>query len=353
VKDTYDQDVPIGASLETLVRHVSDTLRRELETLRATLDQQIASVEARLDDNNHQAAIDATASILARVTGERVDDAQLQIEATATQALAANAVLRTALDNANQQMEAAQASLVKAEADKKAVVAQHRAALSERNKLTTALDKSHAQLIDVQARLKVAQQQTEDLAAERAELQRRLTDVTTAKAAAEAQYQQLAIASQKLTEGLPQSVRTEREQARAIAAVLPIRSQPTEAPKKPLKFSERARDAKRVKIRRGVQVSVDNIPGELVDLSIGGAQATLRQMVKPNQLVQLVLQTVTGPLICKGRVVWTIYEQPGTSLSTYRAGLKFTDVNVAAIDDFMVDFGEEAVVSSTRSAGTA
>ncbi len=104
------------------------------------------------------------------------------------------------------------------------------------------------------------------------------------------------------------------------------------APKKPLQFSDKARDAKRIRIRRGIDVVVDAIPGELVDLSLGGAQALLRQAVKPNQLVRMVVPTATGQLICKGRVVWVTFEQPGTSLSVYRTGVKFSDADPAAVE---------------------
>lgn len=331
MKDTHDQDAQISASLETLVRHVTEASLKELAALRVALDRQISSVEARLDASNHQPAIDATVSILAHVTGERVDHARHQIGTAAEQALAANAMLHTALDNAKQQLEAAQATAARADADRKAMA---------------------AQLLDVQVRLRKSEQETGALAAERVELQQRLDDASTARATAEAQYQQLLIASQRLTEGLSQTLRQEREQVRTIAAAFAPASTET-VPKKPLKFSAKARDAKRVKIRRGIQVTVDGIPGELVDLSVGGAQAALRQLVKPNQLVQLALPTTTGELLCKGRIVWTFYEQSGTSLSVYRTGVKFTDVDAAAIETFMADFCEKPPVQSHRSSGIA
>ena len=217
--------------------------------------------------------------------------------------------------------------------------------INEKSQLAAALDKSQAQLLDVQARLKSSQQKTEELAVECVDLHRRLKDVAVS-----------------------QTLRQEREQIYAIAAALPMRDEPADAraaapgpapasavspPKQPLQFSEKARDAKRVKIRRGIQVSVDGIPGELVDLSIGGAQAALRQLVKPNQLVQLTLPTAAGQLICKGRIVWAIYEQPGTSLSVYRTGVKFTDVDAVAVETFMADFCEKLPVQSRRSSGIA
>ena len=98
---------------------------------------------------------------------------------------------------------------------------------------------------------------------------------------------------------------------------------------------------------------MDGIPGELVDLSVGGAQAVLRHLVKPNQLVRMVFPTAAGQLTCKGRIVWVLYEQPGTSLSVYRMGVKFTDVDAKAVEDFMRDFCEEPVMPAQQSSGTA
>ena len=355
MKEHHHQDASIGLSLETLARHILETQRSELAALRAAFDRQISSIEARLDANNHQPAIDATVKTIAEVFDERIDGAEQRAETTVTQALAANAMLRKALENAQQQLESAQTAAAAAEADRKAIAAEHREALNEKKKLAAAL--------------KNAQQETEELAIERLELQRTLKDAAAAKAAAERQYQQLVLASQKLSDGLSQTLQGKREPVRPIAAAPPARgsatpskSTPSSIPaaastvgarKKPLQFSGQARDARRVKIRPSTHVSVEGIPGELVDLSVGGAQAVLRQLVKANQLVRMILPTAAGQLICKGRIVWVLYEQPGTSLSVYRFGVKFTDVDAKAVEDFMQDFGEESLAGSQTSSGIA
>jgi len=326
-----------------------------------------------MEARTHQPAIDATVKIIADVIGDNVDRAKQRAEADVTQALAVNAMLRKALDNAQQQVQAAQADLAESDAERKTMAAQQREAVNEKKKLAAALDKSHAELVDAQAQLKNARHETEELAVERLELQRKLKDVSAAKAVAENQYQQLVEASQKLTDGLSRTLQGQREQARPIAAVPapPKRVEPIEAKvepkavrpsaappkapalKKPLQFSGQARDAQRVKIRRGTHITVDGIPGELVDLSVGGAQAIVRQMVKPNQLARLILPTAAGQLICKGRIVWVIYEQPGTSLSVYRFGVKFTDAEGKSVEDFMQDFREEPVAQSRQSSDIA
>ncbi|MEO5742686.1 MAG: PilZ domain-containing protein [Vicinamibacterales bacterium] len=383
MKDKQDDDAPITVSLETLARHILETPRNELSTLRAAFDRQISSIEARMEASTHQPAIDATVKIVAEVIGEHVNRARQRAETDVTQALAVNTMLRKALDNAQQQLESAQADMAAVDADRKAMAVQHREGLNEKKKLSAALDRSHAQLLDVQAQLKNSHQETEELAAERLELQRKLEDVTAAKAVAVTQYQQLASASQKLTDGLSRTLHGQREQARPVAAAPSIRSESAEdkaaakstrvsatpakstpsavpaaasavsARKKPLQFSEQARDARRVRIRRGTHVNVDGIPGELVDLSVGGAQAVVRQMVKPNQLVRLILPTAAGQLICKGRIVWVVYEQPGTSLSVYRFGVKFTDVEAETVEGFMQDFGDESLAQSRRTSEIA
>ena len=148
--------------------------------------------------------------LLRDVIAERIDRAQQRAETTATQALAANSMLRKALDNAQQQLQSAQTAVAAAEADRTAIAAQHRDVLNEKKKLAAAL--------------KHSQEEAEELAVERLELQRRLKDVTAARAAAEMQYQQLVLASQKLNDGLSQTLQVKREPVRAIPAAPPKRS---------------------------------------------------------------------------------------------------------------------------------
>ena len=377
MNDTTDENLPIHRSLESFARQILDARRNELSALRVAFDRQISVMEARLEPGNHQAAINAAVKLITEMIDERVDAAEQHADATMTQAFAANTILRKALDNAQQQLESVQADLAAADAEHKVIAAEHREALNEKKKLAAALDKSQAQLVEAHARLKSSQQETEELAVERLELQRRLKDVTAAKALAERQYQQLVLASQKLTDGLSQTLQGKREPVRPVSAApspqseaaddkagakvtrlpsTPSRIAPPPVPsaaatvasrKKPLPFSQQARDAKRVKIRRGTHVGVDGMPGDLVDLSVGGAQVILRQMVKPNQLVRMVFPTAAGQLISKGRIVWVLYEQPGTSLSVYRFGVKFTDVDARAVDDFMQDFRDEPLAQSS------
>ena len=402
-----DEDVQIRASLETLAHQVSENWHQQLRSVRAGLDRQLASLEAALDEAGHNATVDAAVKHLSHAAAERANHARKQAEAAAAQALSAietelrarlssegalTSTLRTELDEAKKQLASAQNRADRAEAAQRAAAAQHGETLNEHKTLTTQLESAQAQLVDLQTKLKNAQHdaeasqasladahhQLQDLMFERSELQQRVKSVTAAKAAVEAQCQQLEAVSQKLSGALSQMLRErEREPGRPAVASTPqvisphkefarptpakpavTKSAPAAGPapvesaatqKKPLQFSEKARDAKRVKLRRGIDVNMDGIPGELVDLSIGGAQAVLRQAVKPNQLVRLVVPTATGQLICKGRIVWVVYEQPGTSLSVYRTGVKFADVDEAAVENFMNDYCEKAPMQRPSS----
>ncbi|RPI53278.1 MAG: hypothetical protein EHM55_14295, partial [Acidobacteria bacterium] len=304
-------------------------------------------------------------------------------------------------DEAKKELESAQHRAARAEAAQRATAAQHRQTLDEQEKQTLALDNAQAQLVELRTQLKNAQREAEnngvslaasqqlvqELSGERDELRQRIKNVTAAKTALEAQYRQLEAVGQKLSGALSQMLR-ERDPDRAPAADVPRQAAlpqnretakpaplkaataksasapsaspasptpvvPAVAQKKPLQFSGKARDAKRVQIRRGIDVLVDGIPGELVDLSIGGAQAILRQAVKPNQLVRLVLLTAVGQVICKGRIVWVVFEQPDTSLSVYRTGVKFADVDQAAVENFMNDFCDKPSIQSRHSSDVA
>ena len=57
--------------------------------------------------------------------------------------------------------------------------------------------------------------------------------------------------------------------------------------------------------------------------------------------------------LAKGGSCGSSNEQPGTSLSVYPIGVKFTDVDTQAVEDFMRDFGEEPPMESQQSSGTA
>lgn len=101
-----------------------------------------------------------------------------------------------------------------------------------------------------------------------------------------------------------------------------------------------ARQARRLKVQNGIDVTLDGAEGSLVDLSSIGAQILSPLAMPPNRLVKMTLRTRDAALACRGRVIWARFEQPrGAAAARYRVGVKFTDVNAKALDGLMSRHG--------------
>jgi len=285
---------PTGSSPshEALARQLSARWRQELAALRAKLDTQLRSAETQFDQ--HLATME--------------DLAAESLRAELESAMVINASLRSNLLDMQQRLEAA------------CVLAETRA-----------------------VQLRAAEQQTEALAADCAALRLQLRDATGVGKKIEPALETPARRQQVRKPTAPSEI----VQAEA-AAIAQTFMHASSARKKPLTFSEPARDPKRVKIQRGVQIIVDGIPGELVDMSVGGAQVILRQAAAVDQLIRLTVPSAGGELICKGRIVWSAYEQPPTSLAVFRTGIKFTDVDSSMVERFMADFCDKPIVNHSR-----
>jgi hypothetical protein len=96
------------------------------------------------------------------------------------------------------------------------------------------------------------------------------------------------------------------------------------------------RRATRHRLAKATKVQVDGAAGELVDLSIGGAQLLCSKQPDVNSVVTLSLQSDATPLSCQGRIVWAWLEphSKGRPLR-YRAGILFTAVDEAAIEAYI------------------
>ena len=227
MKDNHHEDGPVTVSLETLARHILETPRNELAALRAAFDRQISSIEARLEAGNHQPAIDATVKIITEVIDERIDGAEQRVETTMMQALTANTMLRKALDHAQQQLESAQTAVAAAEADRKACRRSPRGPERKEKAGGGAGQISRP----THRRPGAPEKRPAGNGGARRRAPRaaaRLKDVTAAKASAEKQYQQLVVASQKLSDGLSQTLHAKRDQVRAAVAAPPTRSESAE-----------------------------------------------------------------------------------------------------------------------------
>jgi len=112
-----------------------------------------------------------------------------------------------------------------------------------------------------------------------------------------------------------------------------------------------ARQARRVKVQDGTQVTLDGASSFLVDLSVIGAQVLSPLAMRPNRLVSMTLSTDEGALACEGRVVWALFEQPrGTAAARYRVGVKFTEIAPKAVEAFLRRHGIEAPEGSLEPA---
>jgi len=103
-----------------------------------------------------------------------------------------------------------------------------------------------------------------------------------------------------------------------------------------------ARQARRLKIREGIDVTLDGATSALVDMSSIGAQVLSPLALRPNRVVKMTLNGDESTLTCKVRVMWARFEQPqDKAAAQYRVGVKFTDLEPKAIDGFMASHGIE------------
>ena len=105
----------------------------------------------------------------------------------------------------------------------------------------------------------------------------------------------------------------------------------------PTPANEKAtRRATRHRFAKTTKTQIDGATGELVDLSIGGAQLLCSKQPEVNSSATLTLTSDGAALVCQGRIVWAMLEphSKGRPLR-YRAGMLFTTVDEAAIEAFI------------------
>jgi hypothetical protein len=109
---------------------------------------------------------------------------------------------------------------------------------------------------------------------------------------------------------------------------------PPPVPVEPEEGWQAVRLANRYVFNTELTVQVNGNPARLYDVSISGCQLLSATALKPNQMVKIVLPD-TPPQTCAGKVVWTRLEPMamGQPLG-YRAGVRFTKVDEAAIETF-------------------
>ena len=71
-------------------------------------------------------------------------------------------------------------------------------------------------------------------------------------------------------------------------------------------------------------VAVNGESGQLIDLSVSGAQVQSTMRLRPQKAVRLVLPDATGDIRLQGTVAWVI-AVPGGGAMQYRAGVEFVN----------------------------
>ena len=96
------------------------------------------------------------------------------------------------------------------------------------------------------------------------------------------------------------------------------------------------RVARRYKLRPGLEMRVDGNPTTLVELSGTGAQVVASAALGLNRRVRLVMGKAPDIIRCSGVVVWVSFELRGESAPRYRAGVQFKDVDLEAVEAFIL-----------------
>ena len=80
-------------------------------------------------------------------------------------------------------------------------------------------------------------------------------------------------------------------------------------------------------------VAVNGDPGQLIDLSVSGAQVQSIVRLRPLKMARLVLPDDKGDIRMQGTVAWAI-AVPGGGAIQYRAGVEFVNPNQKQLADF-------------------
>jgi len=85
-------------------------------------------------------------------------------------------------------------------------------------------------------------------------------------------------------------------------------------------------------------VSVNGEAGQLIDLSVSGAQVMSSARLRPLKMVRLVLPEGTGDIRMQGTVAWAIAVPSGGAIH-YRAGVQFVNPNQEQLAAFCEQHG--------------
>jgi hypothetical protein len=92
------------------------------------------------------------------------------------------------------------------------------------------------------------------------------------------------------------------------------------------------RRSARHKLTRVVEISIDENPAEVLDISMTGAHVVSAWSLKPKQRIRVVLRAGERPLTAL--VVWAHFELPNEG-PRYRAGIEFVSTAADIVSEFM------------------
>ncbi|HEX6216061.1 MAG TPA: PilZ domain-containing protein [Vicinamibacterales bacterium] len=98
--------------------------------------------------------------------------------------------------------------------------------------------------------------------------------------------------------------------------------------------------------RRDITINGDT--GEMVDLSVSGAQVQVAARLRPLKVARLVLMDEAHEIRLQGTVAWAI-AVPGKGTITYRAGIEFVNPDKKKLSAFCAKYGgaPDPTLSST------
>lgn len=85
-------------------------------------------------------------------------------------------------------------------------------------------------------------------------------------------------------------------------------------------------------------LSINGDPGQLIDLSVSGAQLQTAIRLRPLKVARLVLPDATGDLRLQGTIAWAIAVPSGGSIH-YRAGVEFVNPDRKQLAMFCTVYG--------------
>ena len=85
-------------------------------------------------------------------------------------------------------------------------------------------------------------------------------------------------------------------------------------------------------------VAVNGDTGQLIDLSVSGAQVVAKVRLRPLKMARIVVPHDEGELKLQGTVAWAI-AVPATKGIEYRAGVEFVNADKQAVAEFCAKYG--------------